>query len=159
MPTLYRLVKAKFADSAFSGEGARLAGGRWNSKGRSCVYLGSTIALCVLEMLVHLQDTSELGAFALFELDVPDDQLMELNSAELPKDWASDPAPQALQEIGDAWLAANECAVLLVPSSITGEHNAILNPANPGAAAIIATAKPRPFPIDARLGKAELVDA
>ncbi len=153
MPSFYRLVKAKLADVAFSGEGARLAGGRWNSKGRACVYLGSTIALCVVETLVHLQDNSALAAFVLFELDVPDEQIMELDSAALPADWASEPAPQSLKGIGDAWLAANECALLLVPSAITGENNAILNPAHPAAAAIIATARARPFPLDPRLAK------
>lgn len=155
MPRFYRLVKARLADAAFSGEGARLAGGRWNSKGRACVYLGSTIALCILETLVHLQDNSALAAFTLFELEVPDEQIMELDSAVLPADWAADPAPAALQAIGDAWLASHDCALLLVPSAITGESNAILNPANPAAAAIIATAKARTFPLDPRLAKAQ----
>lgn len=154
MPTLYRLIKTKFAPAAFTGEGARLAGGRWNSKGRSCVYLGSSIALCIVETLVHLHDDSELSSFTLFELEVPDDQIMELDLAALPQNWAADPAPLVLKDIGDAWLAANDCAVLLVPSSITGENNALLNPANPGAASIIATATSKPFPIDPRLTKA-----
>ena len=35
----YRLVKRKWLQTAFDGEGARLYGGRWNSKGKAGVYL------------------------------------------------------------------------------------------------------------------------
>ncbi|MGL6251681.1 MAG: RES family NAD+ phosphorylase, partial [Billgrantia desiderata] len=35
----YRLVKRKWLQAAFDGEGARLYGGRWNSKGKACIYL------------------------------------------------------------------------------------------------------------------------
>ena len=46
---VYRIVKRKFASVAFSGAGARLYGGRWNSPGVSMVYTSSTIALALLE--------------------------------------------------------------------------------------------------------------
>ncbi|MGO3217864.1 MAG: RES domain-containing protein, partial [Halomonas sp.] len=31
----YRLIKRKYQDNAFDGEGARLYGGRWNSPGNA----------------------------------------------------------------------------------------------------------------------------
>ncbi|MBU2431943.1 MAG: RES domain-containing protein, partial [Proteobacteria bacterium] len=34
----YRVVKEKYLDFVFDGEGARLYGGRWNSKGVPVVY-------------------------------------------------------------------------------------------------------------------------
>ena len=37
----------------FSGEGARLFGGRWNSPGRVAIYCGDSFALAMLERLVH----------------------------------------------------------------------------------------------------------
>ena len=50
----WRIVKAKHAATAFSGEGAVLTGGRWNSRGVRVVYASSTLSLAVLESLVHL---------------------------------------------------------------------------------------------------------
>ncbi|WP_157832651.1 RES domain-containing protein, partial [Candidatus Regiella insecticola] len=35
---------------AINGEGARLYGGRWNNRGRLCVYLASSESLAILEV-------------------------------------------------------------------------------------------------------------
>ena len=40
--TSWRVTAAKYASTAFDGEGARLAGGRWNSPGRRSVYTSAT---------------------------------------------------------------------------------------------------------------------
>ena len=53
MLTVWRLVTARFADSAFSGEGARLYGGRWNRKGVPIVYTAGSQSLVMLEILVQ----------------------------------------------------------------------------------------------------------
>ena len=45
MITAYRLVKPKYAEEAFSGEGSRKNGGRWNLRGHAMVYVSSTAAL------------------------------------------------------------------------------------------------------------------
>lgn len=37
------------------GEGARRVGGRWNSPGRAVVYMADSVALAVLENLVHMR--------------------------------------------------------------------------------------------------------
>src|SRR5258705_349554 len=54
MPEAWRIVKAKHAATAFSGEGAARTGGRWNSRGVPVVYTSSTKSLAALESLVHL---------------------------------------------------------------------------------------------------------
>jgi RES domain-containing protein len=54
---VYRVVRRKYAD--LSGEGARKVGGRFNPPGVAAVYTSESIALGVLEVLVHL-DRSEL---------------------------------------------------------------------------------------------------
>ena len=38
MKTVWRITTERFAQTAFSGEGARRYGGRWNSKGHAVVY-------------------------------------------------------------------------------------------------------------------------
>ena len=51
------MVRRKYAD--LSGEGARRVGGRFNPRGIAAVYTSESIALGVLEVLVHL-DRAEL---------------------------------------------------------------------------------------------------
>ena len=53
MLTVWRLTTARFARSAFSGEGARLYGGRWNWKGVRFVYTAASQSLAMLEMLLQ----------------------------------------------------------------------------------------------------------
>ena len=43
--TAWRTTKSDYADTAFSGEGARLYGGRWNPVGVPAVYLSSSRSL------------------------------------------------------------------------------------------------------------------
>jgi RES domain-containing protein len=48
---VYRVCRARYA--RLDGAGALLVGGRWNSSGRAVVYMAESIALAVLENLVH----------------------------------------------------------------------------------------------------------
>src|ERR1035441_841320 len=50
--SVYRVCRARYA--RLDGEGARLVGGRWNSPGRAAVYMAESVALAVLENLVHM---------------------------------------------------------------------------------------------------------
>ena len=50
----YRIVKENHLESAFDGEGAKLYGGRWNSKGVAVAYTSDSLSLCSLEIFVHL---------------------------------------------------------------------------------------------------------
>src|SRR5712691_10095911 len=69
MLTVWRLVTARFAKSAFSGEGARLYGGRWNRKGVPLVYTAGTQSLAMLEMLV--QDEPLRARYVVIEARIP----------------------------------------------------------------------------------------
>ncbi len=51
----WRIVKAKRAKTAFSGEGARVYEGRWNSAGVAMVYCSEHLSLAALEILAHIQ--------------------------------------------------------------------------------------------------------
>ncbi len=52
--TSWRIIKVSHIDSAFNGEGARIAGGRWNKIGTPMVYTAGSLALAALEIIVHL---------------------------------------------------------------------------------------------------------
>ena len=133
MLSCWRIVQRRYAGQAFTGEGARLYGGRWNSPGHAVVYAAAARSLAVLEMLVHLDGPQLLRAYQLIEASFPESLVTELAAKDLPPDWRDDPAPRSTQFLGDEWLQKAQSAVLRVPSVlIPEEHNCLLNPAHPG---------------------------
>ncbi len=129
----FRLCKTKFLPSAFSGEGARLNGGRWNSPGMAVVYTSSSLSLATLEVLVHLEDPEAFARlFSWVPLEIPGDLMEQLDPATLPNRWHEDETNSSSQSVGDAWLRSMRTTVLEVPSVVTpGEWNYLLNPAHP----------------------------
>ena len=71
MPVVWRITTARFAASAFSGEGARRYGGRWNPRGTPLIYTAESRALALLEMLV--QDDPLRARYVLIPAHIPDD--------------------------------------------------------------------------------------
>jgi RES domain-containing protein len=154
MLTAWRIVKAKNADSAFDGEGARLYGGRWNSPGTAMVYTAGSVSLAVLEILVHLNDTSVLPSYVLCGIHFSDSEIESIGILRLPKNWRSYPAPPELQMIGDKWIGSGRSLGLKVPSAVVDEENFfLLNPAHK-AFRNLTIDDPVPFEFDLRLLKA-----
>lgn len=145
----YRIVKSKWAESAFDGEGAKRYGGRWNSKGIACVYLADSIALAMLEILVHIERKSLLKDYLLFELKLPINQIQQLDQSVLPSNWDSDPAPEETAVIGDQWLRASDKLGLMLPSTIVPmENNYLINHQHKDFTKIVQNSKPIPFEFD-----------
>ena len=148
----YRLVKKKWAYAAFDGEGAKRHGGRFNSKGKACVYVSASESLAILEVLAHLDYQDLLEHYALFTLPLPTDDMLQLAIDDLPTDWRSEPAPPETAFIGDQWLDSQSSLVLAVPSVIVPrEYNYLINPAHPKFAATIGAARELEFTPDTRL--------
>ncbi|MCM2477951.1 RES family NAD+ phosphorylase [Serpentinimonas maccroryi] len=137
MRTVWRITTARFADSAFSGEGARRYGGRWNPKGWAVVYAAATPSLALLELLV--QDDPLRAHYVLIPAHIPLDIPETLiEAAQLPADWRSIAARPALQEIGQAWLHSGSTALLSVPSAVLpAERNHLINPRHPDFGRIV----------------------
>jgi RES domain-containing protein len=73
---------------AFSGEGARLYGGRWIPKGIPVVYTASTRSLAMLEMLV--QDQPLRARYVVIAARIPLSVRIErVTISALPSDWSS----------------------------------------------------------------------
>ncbi len=124
----WRIVKTRHVAGAFTGEGARLHGGRWNSPGVAVVYTSGSQALAALELLVHLNPPV---TFSLEVVPVEFDAALvtRLDRAKLPADWRAEPAPASARALGDAWSRTGASAVLEVPSVIVpAESNYVLNP-------------------------------
>jgi RES domain-containing protein len=147
--TIWRLVKARHAAGAFSGEGAALYGGRWNSVGQSAVYCSSSLALAALETLVHLQPPM-LFSFSAFRAEIEESMLEKLPYP--PMDWQQEPPTASCKQAGDAWLRSMRSAVLSVPSVVVPlERNYVLNPLHPDFKRIIIHPM-QDFTFDPRLG-------
>ncbi len=148
----YRLIKKRYADDPLSPQGAKLYGGRWNSKGRGAVYVSDSVALAVLEVLVHLRDIAAMQYFMLCEITLDEESVMTLDPEKLPQDWWVDPPPYSTMAIGDEWLSSGASLALAVPSTIIPQQsNLIINPRHAGFDALAKSATVKPFQIDRRL--------
>src|SRR5664279_4739408 len=123
MPAVYRLTRPAYSpgSGAVPGLGAAIFGGRWNQKGTRAVYTSGSIALAVLEVLVHgsgdLPDGYELWTANLPSLTFP-----ELDP--LPDGWQEWPYRSEVQQMGNALLASS--FAIRVPSAVVPlEHNYI----------------------------------
>ena len=152
MIVTWRLVKEKRAGDAFSGEGARRYGGRWNHQGTSVVYVSGSLSLAVLELFVHLGHYERQLRFVYYKLEIPDD--LNIHSVEpdiLPPNWREEPPPSATKDIGTRWIDVADSAVLKVPSVIIPvEYNYALNPYHEDFQRI-SIEGPKPFGFDPRI--------
>jgi len=147
---VWRLCKRKYSADAWSGEGARLAGGRWNHPGVAAVYTAESRALAVLEHRVHTD--RPVPDLVFVSADLPDDvAVTTLEVADLPQNWTDYPAPTVLQDLGTQWIRERTTVALRVPSAVlAGDRNVVLNPSHPNFARI-QFGPTEPFAYDARL--------
>lgn len=151
MPTAWRIISPKRAAAAFSGEGARLYGGRWNPPGVSLVYTAESRALAALEILVHVDDGELLEEYLCIPVSFEKHVCRVLNLNDLPFDWRASPAPVSTRRMGEQWALERLSAVLQVPSVlIPGESNYLLNPLHPDFRKL-SIGSPQPFEFDPRL--------
>ena len=148
---IYRLTASRYVDTAFSGEGTRRVGGRWTPIGYCAVHTAGSIALAVLETLVHV-DASVMPAHRVIAVDVPEDiPVTTVAVGELPDDWRRTPAPAMLRELGKAWLDAGETVLMQVRSVIVpDEPHYLVNPVHADFSRLVIH-PPARFEIDRRL--------
>jgi RES domain-containing protein len=150
MPSAWRIIKEKHIATAFSGEGASKAGGRWNSRGVAVIYASESQSLAALETLVHIGTGSRIR-FSIIRLDFDKAMVETLALSALPPDWKSEPPGPATKQLGDAWVKRARSAILAVPSVIIPSGlNYILNPAHSDFSNIVFS-KPKAFSFDPRL--------
>jgi RES domain-containing protein len=143
---------ARRVHSAVDGEGARRAGGRWNSPGIPVVYTSSALSLAILELLVHTDPDLVPRDLHAFAIDVPGSvatDILDVNA--LPSNWRNIPNHPACRALGDDWLQRREHAILGVPSAVVPEElNYLINPAHPDSGSI-RVVRSRAFSFDERL--------
>lgn len=148
----WRLCQAAHQATAFSGDGARRYGGRWNRKGQSAVYAASTQSLAALEILAHVDTDLVPNDFIAFAVDIPDEIATECVAlADLAPNWREAYPPLSCQTLGSTWIEQCRSAVLAVPSAIIPtETNYIFNPEHPDFVSLLVH-PPTAFTFDQRL--------
>ena len=103
------------------------------------MYCAQNPAAALLEILVHFEiHIQDLPVrYRLLKIHAPDDVPVERVSVDqLPSDWPA--KTEETRALGNAWLARDSVALLMVPSAIVPEtFNVLLNPAHTDAKRIV----------------------
>ena len=147
----WRICRRRYAADAATGEGARLYGGRWNSRGVRVVYASTSLALAAVETFVNLEPNLRPADLVSIEGEIPDAlQIARIDVKMLPADW-HETRDESLRLFGDDWIRGGKSVALLVPSAaIRGEWNVLLNPVHADFSRI-AFRDPTPFEFDVRM--------
>ena len=150
---VWRLCRSVHAADAFSGEGARRFGGRWNSRGVPLVYTSTSLSLAAIELFVHLEpNLAPEDLVVISAILAHGEPARTIHLSDLRPDWrAEEGIPKA---IGDEWARSGASLALRVPSvPIPQEWNVLINPIHPNMAALTIN-PPQPFVFDARMFRA-----
>jgi RES domain-containing protein len=147
----WRICRRRYAAAAASGEGARLYGGRWNSRGVRVVYGSTSLALAAVETFVNLEPIFQPADLVSIEGEIPDAfRIDTLDVKLLPAGWHAT-RDESLRRFGDQWVQEGQTVALLVPSAaIRGGWNVLLNPAHADFSGI-RFQDPEPFEFDVRM--------
>ena len=131
MVTAYRMCQKMRASEAFSGEGTKKRGMRWNHKDIAVVYVAGHLSLSALEIIVNFPRKALGVPFVYFTVEIPD-SVKIANVGHIPLDWRDFPYQSSTQDIGSHWALERQTAILEVPSAVIPvERNYILNPLHP----------------------------
>src|SRR5580700_10919936 len=111
----WRICRRRYAADAARGEGARIYGGRWNSRGIRVVYASSSLALAAIETFVNLEPNLRPPDLVSIEGAIPNGvETISLDVKALPARWY-EARDESLHPFGDAWSRDGRSAALLVP--------------------------------------------
>lgn len=152
---LYRLAKERrgyYRADDLSGNGAAIAGGRWNPRGMRVLYTCCHASTALLEALVHMAGLLPAGGYFLVTLEVPDAVYDAAFVPDLPDGWADlTREPAATRALGRQWLEAGEQLGMRVPSVVCpSDFNLLLNPMHEEMASVKVVSS-EPFMLDPRL--------
>lgn len=155
MAKAWRVVKTIYAANPLDGEGARRAGGRWNPVGTPALYASDSLALAMMEVLVHFDTAMPMPQFVAVGLDIPDAAIVSINPKTVPGSWPKLDSIPASQRIGHGMLVMHNLFAIAVPSGVVPlSFNYVINPAHadfPTWAAAQLLRPPVPLHFDARL--------
>jgi RES domain-containing protein len=148
---IWRICRARHAGEAFSGEGARRFGGRWNSRGVRMVYSSTSLALAAIELFVHLEPNQQPDDLVAIAAQLPEGEpARRLEPDDLPAGWWTDDL-DPLRALGDSWIREKSSLAMEVPSAaLRMEWNVLINPLHPRVTEL-RVESPQRFAFDARM--------
>ncbi|PYE21544.1 RES domain-containing protein [Paraburkholderia silvatlantica] len=152
---LYRLAKERrgyYRADDLSGNGAAIAGGRWNPRGMRVLCTCCHVSTALLEALVHMAGLLPAGGYFLVTLEVPDAVYDAAFVPDPPEGWADlTREPAATRALGRQWLEAGKQLAMRVPSVVCpSDFNLLLNPMHLEMANVRVISS-EPFTLDPRL--------
>ena len=113
----------------WTGLGAALRGGRWNSPGHPVIYASVHYSLALLEVLANLSAKSIPHGFVRSSMRLAQGVSVERASPEAVPGWRGPAHPEATR-FGDCWLEEGRSLLLFVPSAVVEgvEENVLINP-------------------------------
>jgi RES domain-containing protein len=151
---VWRICRERHAETAFSGDGSRLASGRWNSEGVPVAYASEHLSLAALELFVHVDQEDEPHDLVAVEAELAVDPMtVRKQQSEILKrldpNWRLELTQT--RAMGDKWSSARDSLVMMVPSVVIDvEWNVLINPQHPHFSAL-RIVQSRPFRFDERM--------
>lgn len=148
---IWRICLARYAAEAFSGNGARRFGGRWNTPGVPMVYASASLALAAIELFVHIEPNLQPDDLVAIAAALPEGEpAQRLEPDALPPNWWTDDF-EPLRTLGDRWISEKASLAIAVPSAaVRMDWNVLVNPLHP-AIGRLKIEPPQPFHFDARM--------
>lgn len=151
---VYRIVNEEKRSRDLSGTGAFKFGGRWNNPGVFALYTSEHEALCVLEMLVHVDESEMPEHLYILEISLADDApIISFTEKDLPDNWRL-PDNTKLKQMGDKILREGKAIGICAPSAVLPQsNNYILNPLHKDFNKMVRLKKVYKYDVDGRLKK------
>ena len=155
MPVLARKTRVwRIADRGFplySGYGAMIYGGRWNSPGTEVIYAAKSLEGALLELRVHTAGLPPPKKHGYIWIDLPAGLSYDVMSRSSLPNWRN--LESQTRAYGDHWARTKGSFLLIVPSVIVPAPytNLLINPNHPEAASIKYLRMPKPLSWDSRL--------
>lgn len=131
---LFRI--ASYNHKIYSGLGAAIVGGRWNSIGKEVIYAATSLSCAKLELLAHVGFKCVPQNYGFVEIDVPDGLAITKYPRRTP------PRIETSKAWGDKWLTDLRTVIAVLPSAASpGELIAMINPAHEFAVKIQVSAE------------------
>ena len=127
---VYNIRKEKYANSLRASGVAN----RWNKNDEFIIYTGSSRSLSTLELVVHRSGITIDNSYKLLVIEIAcdDDDILEITSKDLPKNWRNVEAYPKLQTIGSTWYQSYDHLIMKVPSAvIPKEYNYLIHTKHP----------------------------
>lgn len=149
---VYRIVNDKKRTNDLSGMGAYKFGGRWNNTGVYALYTSEHEALCLLELLVHIDEDELPGQLFIMEIEIDDNApIYTFQLKDMPPDWRL-PENIRLKQLGDEIFKKGKYIGISAPSAVLPQsYNYIFNPGHKDFHTMVRIKKIYPYDVDARL--------